>query len=71
MTQPRVSVIIPTYNSAWSVGRTLSSVLHQTFRDFEVIIVNDGSTDDFTRAVAPYVGEARVRVITQIGRAHV
>lgn len=65
MTSPRVSVVIPTYNSAWSVGRTLMSVLHQTLTDFEVIIVNDGSTDDFASAVAPYIDDARVRVIEQ------
>ena len=65
LTVPRVSVIIPTYNSAWSVGRTLRSVLHQTLRDFEVIVVNDGSTDDFADAVAPFEGDERVRIVHQ------
>lgn len=68
MTQPRVSVIIPTHNSAWSVGRTLASVLHQKFTDFEVLIVDDGSTDDFAGAIAPYLGDARVRAIAQENR---
>jgi len=65
LSSPRVSVVIPTYNSAWSVGRTLTSVLHQTLHDFEVIVVNDGSTDDFAAAVAPDAGDARVRIVTQ------
>ena len=43
--QPRITVIIPTYNRAHMVGRAIRSVLAQTFRDFELIVVDDGSTD--------------------------
>lgn len=42
----KVSVIIPTYNRSQMVTRAVSSVLFQTFKDFEVIVVDDGSTDD-------------------------
>lgn len=65
---PRVSVIIPTYNSAWSVGRTLQSVLHQTLQDFEAIVVDDGSTDGFAMAVAPFSHDERVRIVHQENR---
>ena len=40
---PRVSVVIPAYNSMSYLPETLETVLKQTFKDFEVIVVNDGS----------------------------
>jgi glycosyltransferase involved in cell wall biosynthesis len=56
-TTPTVSVIIPAYNIAPYIAETLDSVFAQTFTDFEVIVVNDGSpdTEDFERALAPYL----------------
>src|SRR5699024_12859515 len=42
---PKISVIVPVYNVAPYVGECLSSLVHQTFTDFEIIAVNDGSTD--------------------------
>ena len=42
---PLVSVIIPAYNSSEFIGETLDSVFAQTFNDFEVLLINDGSPD--------------------------
>jgi glycosyltransferase involved in cell wall biosynthesis len=51
----KVSVIIPTYNRASAFLRALDSVLSQSFVDFEVIIVDDGSTDNTREVLGPYL----------------
>lgn len=51
---PSVSVIIPTYNRAQKVVRAISSVLYQTFNDYEIIVVDDGSTDSTKAAIAQF-----------------
>ena len=58
---PSVSVIIPAYNAAAFIGETLDSVYAQTFADFEVIVVNDGSpdTEDLERALKAYPAKLR------------
>ena len=60
----RVSVIIPLYNKEPYVRRALSSIRAQTFEDFEVIVVDDGSTDEGARAVESF-DDARVRLVHQ------
>lgn len=60
----QVSIIIPTYNRARLLLRALQSVAAQTFQDYELIIVDDGSTDD-TRQVVDAIGNARIRYIWQ------
>jgi hypothetical protein len=57
---PRVSVVIPVYNRASTIGWTLDSVLAQTFRSYEVIVVDDGSADDSAELVAGRYPQARV-----------
>jgi glycosyltransferase involved in cell wall biosynthesis len=63
---PRVSVIIPVYNGAATIERALKSVFEQTFTDYEVVICDDGSTDDTPAVLAKY-GD-RIRVVQQQNR---
>jgi glycosyltransferase involved in cell wall biosynthesis len=63
---PKVSVIIPAYNSAGTVGRSVESALAQNFPDFEVVVVDDGSTDDTPRVLEEY--RWRIKVVTQPNR---
>jgi hypothetical protein len=60
----RLSVVIPLYNKAKYVMRTLQSVSDQTFPDFEAIVVDDGSTDGGDELVANY-SDRRVRLVRQ------
>ena len=45
---PVITVVIPCYNDGKFIDEAVDSVLCQTFQDFEIIIINDGSTDEFT-----------------------
>ncbi len=67
MSAPRVSVIVPTFNRARLLRAALDSALAQTLPDLEVIVVDDGSTDD-TTAVLAAVGDARLRCLQQAHR---
>lgn len=59
-TNPRVSVIIPSYNRAHLIGRAVQSVLNQTYKDFEIIVVDDASTDNTEKVVKSFSDE-RIR----------
>jgi glycosyltransferase involved in cell wall biosynthesis len=58
-----VSIILPTYNRADTIGRAITSVVRQTFLDWELIVVDDGSTDDTAAAVDDV--DSRIRLIRQ------
>jgi len=64
---PAVSVVIPLYNKGPHIARALNSVLAQTFQDFEVIVVDDGSTDDGAEVVRGF-DDPRIRLIQQENR---
>lgn len=59
-----ISVVIPLYNKEKSIAYTLQTVLHQTFNDYEIVIVNDGSTDNSIAEVEK-VRDDRIRLIHQ------
>jgi len=54
MTFPLCSIIIPTYNHGKYIERTITSALNQTLKDFEIIVVDDGSTDDTAERVKKF-----------------
>jgi len=60
--EPHVTVVIPTYNYAGVLAYALDSVLHQTFQDFEVLVVGDGCTDDSERVVTA-AGDPRAQSV--------
>ena len=59
-----ISVVIPLYNKEKQIAHTLQSVFNQTFQDFEVVIVDDGSTDGSVAEVEKF-GDLRIRVVHQ------
>jgi glycosyltransferase involved in cell wall biosynthesis len=60
---PKLTAIIPTYNRAETLSRAVDSVLDQTFEDIEVLVVDDGSTDETQELLGSY-SDQRVRVVT-------
>lgn len=59
-----VSVVIPLYNKESQIAKTLRTVLNQSFQDFEIVIVNDGSTDNSVNEVEKFA-DSRIRLVSQ------
>ena len=66
MSKPRISVIVPTFNRASWLSECLDAILTQRYRDFELIVVDDGSQDNTPEVLAQYA--ERVRMIRQENR---
>lgn len=72
-----LSIIIPIYNGSRFLRETLDSALNQTYKEYELILVDDGSTDETTQICDEYAAkDSRIKVRHQknggkIGRAHV
>lgn len=58
---PLFSIIIPTYNRAHLIAKTVDSVLAQTFKDYEIVVIDDKSTDNTEEVLQPYINNQSVR----------
>ena len=61
---PVITVVIPCYNDGKFIDEAVDSVLCQTFQDFEIIIINDGSTDEFTNELLKTYSKPKTKVFT-------
>ncbi|MBZ0166763.1 MAG: glycosyltransferase, partial [Candidatus Omnitrophica bacterium] len=58
----KISIIVPVYNRIDFIDRCITSILNQSCADFELVIVEDGSTDGTREAVAKYADDPRVKI---------
>lgn len=66
---PFFSIVVPTYNRSVILLQTLQTILKQTYDDFEIIIIDDGSTDNTTEILQPIlVNEKRIKLFTQVNK---
>lgn len=65
---PRVSVILPCHNGSLWVSDAIDSVLRQTYSDFELVVIDDGSADSSKDAISPFLVDRRVRYFYQENR---
>jgi len=63
MQHPIVSIIIPVYNGGAYIRPCIDSILHQTCEDWELLLIDDGSTDDSGKICDEYTTDPRIRVI--------
>ena len=62
---PLISVIIPTFNRAHVLLRAVDSVLKQSYKNFELIVIDDGSTDHTDELLSSYVREGKIQYLKQ------
>lgn len=60
-----ISVVIPLYNKAHTIINTLNTVFNQIYQDFEVIIIDDGSTDNSVEIINQNFTDNRIKIIRQ------
>lgn len=69
MHTPKISVIVPVYNVQNYLRQCLDSIIGQSFSNFEMICINDGSTDDSPQILEQYAAlDSRIRIISQPNR---
>src|SRR6476660_676861 len=62
---PRFSVVMANYNKGRYIDEAIRSVINQTFTDWELIFVDDASTDDSLERVQTYLGDSRIQLYTK------
>ena len=62
---PLISVLLPVYNHSAYIGQAVESVQNQTYRNWELVILDDGSTDDLFAAISPYLSDVRIKLYRQ------
>jgi len=62
---PLISVIMLTYNHEKYISEAIESILNQSFKDFELIVLDDGSTDNTGNIIKKYLSDSRVKYIYQ------
>ena len=60
-----ISVIVPVYNAKDYIGRCIESILNQTYKNFELLLIDDGSIDDIFDVISSYSIDKRIRIIRQ------
>ena len=68
MNNPLVSVIVPTYNRSHSILQTIYSIINQSYKNYEIIVVNDGSTDNTIRILERF--KDSIVLLTQENKGH-
>lgn len=62
---PEITVVIPAYNAALYIAETIASVQQQTFTAWEVVVVDDGSTDNTAEIVKSFLTDTRIKLVSQ------
>lgn len=62
---PKISIIIPMYNSVYTIDDTINSILKQKFEDYEVIVIDDGSSDDVFNHMKKYKDNVNIKIFYQ------
>ena len=67
--KPKISIIVPVYNVESYLVRCIDSILNQSFKNFELILVNDGSTDDSLIICKKYLNvDKRIKLVSQVNK---
>lgn len=67
--RPKVSIIVPVYNTEMYLDRCLTSLINQTLKDIQIIVVNDGSTDDSLNIISKYAeNDSRILIVNQVNQ---